>query len=397
MRGILLSLAAFACLSVQADAQDALPPHIADLYRAYVAAQQSGDAELAFGSAQAVYSAAVEADLDPITRASLAESVGIHALQVNENDIAYAHWREAAELSRANGDAGLVAGWRWHHAAMSMMRAGDAEEAARCSNRAIDELEEVDQLLATNPSLYADAYYLNTELRFQRGQFRRLRRPAHAAVDGFEAQQAPASFAVARSFFFAGLGELLRREHEEAAYYLHLSADAFEQFDPQGENAVYTYGLSRLAAGLADTGWRDPVRGENAREWRRSVEIRERMRARLSEHRFFLASSQGEGLFPETVPEGATPPQRINDQRSDPQYPFRAANAGVEGLVILKFDVTPAGEPENVEVAFALPTGFFEEATLEAIERTRYEPAMLDGEPIAATGHTAEYQFQLGN
>ncbi|WP_300529977.1 energy transducer TonB [Maricaulis sp.] len=382
MRGVFLAFVASISLSWPAGAQDALPPNVAELYRVYVAAEQGGDAEAALAAARAVYGAARQADLDSFTRASLAENVGFYAQQLGENQMAYEHWRASAELSRESEEEGMIAGWRWHNAALSVMRAGDLEEAARCSNRAIDEFGDVDGLLAANPVLYADANYLNAELRFQRGSLRDLRRPARAAVEGFEAQQVEANFAVARAYYFVGLSELVRREHEEAAYYMRLSADAFELINPQSANAIHTFGLSRLVAELADSG-------------RSNDPTRDRVMERLASHRFHMAASNGDEVFPSSLPEGATPPQLPRENWVHPTYPIRAADRGAEGVVILRFGITPEGETENVEVAFAMPEGYFERVSIRAAEETRYEPAMLDGEPIATPSYTMQYRFVL--
>lgn len=66
-----------------------------------------------------------------------------------------------------------------------------------------------------------------------------------------------------------------------------------------------------------------------------------------------------------------------------PRYPDDARTRGVTGWVDLEFTVTPGGTVSDVRVTGASPTGVFEEAATEAIERWRFEPVERNGVAVA--------------
>jgi TonB family protein len=78
-----------------------------------------------------------------------------------------------------------------------------------------------------------------------------------------------------------------------------------------------------------------------------------------------------------------------------PDYPQRAAAAGVEGWVEVQFDVTVTGKAENVRVLGAQPKGVFDAAALGAIRKARFAPARTaDGAPIVQAS-TLKLRFAL--
>lgn len=59
--------------------------------------------------------------------------------------------------------------------------------------------------------------------------------------------------------------------------------------------------------------------------------------------------------------------------RIEPRYPVQAAQQGIEGYVVLKFDVTPAGSVTNVKVVKAQPEQTFEKEAARALSQWQYE------------------------
>jgi len=58
--------------------------------------------------------------------------------------------------------------------------------------------------------------------------------------------------------------------------------------------------------------------------------------------------------------------------RIEPRYPIQAARDHVEGAVVLKFDVNPAGKVENVSVIKAIPEQTFNKEARRALKQWEY-------------------------
>lgn len=66
-----------------------------------------------------------------------------------------------------------------------------------------------------------------------------------------------------------------------------------------------------------------------------------------------------------------------------PRFPKRAISRGIlEGSAVVSFTVTATGRVRDAKVVDSEPPGLFDRAAINAVERSRYEPAMEDGEPI---------------
>lgn len=73
------------------------------------------------------------------------------------------------------------------------------------------------------------------------------------------------------------------------------------------------------------------------------------------------------------------PPRPVSQQR--PDYPLPMRRAGIEGEVLVVFDVTPEGRVRNAWVARSNHPGF-DEAAIEAVEAWRFTPGVVDGRPV---------------
>jgi len=69
--------------------------------------------------------------------------------------------------------------------------------------------------------------------------------------------------------------------------------------------------------------------------------------------------------------------------RVPPTYPRTALSRGLEGYVDVLFTVTETGNVANPSVLSASPPGVFEDVTLAAVSRWRFQPEVRNGRPVA--------------
>jgi protein TonB len=69
--------------------------------------------------------------------------------------------------------------------------------------------------------------------------------------------------------------------------------------------------------------------------------------------------------------------------RVPPTYPRTALARGIEGHVDVLFTVTETGNVANPSVLSASPPGVFEDVTLAAVSRWRFQPEVRNGRPVA--------------
>lgn len=69
--------------------------------------------------------------------------------------------------------------------------------------------------------------------------------------------------------------------------------------------------------------------------------------------------------------------------RTQPAYPLRARQRGVEGYVTLAVLVGEDGSVRDVQVLQADPPGTFDDAAIEAVRGWTFEPARYQGAPVA--------------
>jgi len=75
------------------------------------------------------------------------------------------------------------------------------------------------------------------------------------------------------------------------------------------------------------------------------------------------------------------PPRLL--RRVDPDYPQAARRQGVSGKVVVRFLVGSDGRVRDIEVVEAEPSGYFEQAAVNAVSRWEFSPGMLRGRAVA--------------
>ena len=114
----------------------------------------------------------------------------------------------------------------------------------------------------------------------------------------------------------------------------------------------------------------------------RAATLQEQLQAVLDELQAVLGDS-------DRAAAGSTEPIRVGRggvraptvvQRVPPVYPPEARTARVEGIVVLEATISTTGEVSAVEVLRSVP--LLDEAAAAAVEQWRYEPVLVDGEPV---------------
>lgn len=95
-----------------------------------------------------------------------------------------------------------------------------------------------------------------------------------------------------------------------------------------------------------------------------------------------------------------------------PVYPRRALSRGMSGWVIVEFTVTEQGTvrdpivvdncahikgPRSEEDCFDNPNSIFDRAAIQAAEKFKYKPKVIDGEPTATAGVQNKIIFALAD
>jgi len=84
----------------------------------------------------------------------------------------------------------------------------------------------------------------------------------------------------------------------------------------------------------------------------------------------------------------------VNRVRVSPIYPARALAQGLEGYVIVQFDVDVNGKVTNVVVVESSHSVFEREAR-KAAQRFKFKPRVVDGVALVSTGVQNLFRFEL--
>jgi protein TonB len=92
---------------------------------------------------------------------------------------------------------------------------------------------------------------------------------------------------------------------------------------------------------------------------------------------------------------GATDGEMLPLVNIQPTYPTRAAQRGIEGWAQVSFTVTETGGVRDVFVVDAEPAGMFDQASIRAAERFRFQPRVVNGQPVEVPNVQYVFRFQL--
>ena len=102
-----------------------------------------------------------------------------------------------------------------------------------------------------------------------------------------------------------------------------------------------------------------------------------------------------DGLYVEgKAPSGETV-KVIIKSRPAFKYPRRAQRLGVEGFVVLAFDVNEQGELVDLRVTESKPSLVFDKAATQYIKKFKFQPPSLDGSVVYASDISMRMPFRL--
>ena len=106
------------------------------------------------------------------------------------------------------------------------------------------------------------------------------------------------------------------------------------------------------------------------------------------------AAAQG-GLYVEGKSPSGEVVKVLIKSRPAFKYPRRAQRLGVEGFVVLAFDVNEQGELIDLRVTEAKPRLVFDKAATQYIKKFKFEPPSLGGSAVYASDITMRMPFRL--
>ena len=106
------------------------------------------------------------------------------------------------------------------------------------------------------------------------------------------------------------------------------------------------------------------------------------------------AAAQGGPYVEGKAPSGEVV-QVIISSRPEFKYPRRAQRMGIQGFVVLAFDVNEEGELVDLRVTDSKPRLVFDKAATQYIKKFKFQPPTLDGSAVYASDITMRMPFRL--
>jgi protein TonB len=111
---------------------------------------------------------------------------------------------------------------------------------------------------------------------------------------------------------------------------------------------------------------------------------------------FARAAATGDGAVraagPETAEASAVLPKRLKS--AEPAYPASALRDGVEGQVIVQFQIAPDGVPHNLQILQSA-NAVFDQPVLRAMRQMRFEPDAPGKPPYGQRWYKQPFAFRI--
>ena len=188
-------------------------------------------------------------------------------------------------------------------------------------------------------------------------------------------------------------------EQEQPAFQIELSSEQRAAIAAAVAAAVEAAAASRSAESTGNAVEQEqpaePSSEQIAELVARAAALQEQLQAVLDEMQVLLGDSDrsaggSNSNEPFRIGDGIRSPAKIVNV--NPVYPPEAREARVQGVVILEATISRTGEVSDVEVMRSVP--LLDEAAVAAVRQWRYEPTLVDGEPVSIL-MTVTMNFQL--
>ncbi|HEY9112459.1 MAG TPA: TonB family protein [Rhodanobacteraceae bacterium] len=70
---------------------------------------------------------------------------------------------------------------------------------------------------------------------------------------------------------------------------------------------------------------------------------------------------------------------------ASPSYPLQAARNQTSGYAVVEFTVSTTGSVQDPHIVDSSPRRVFDSAAIQAVQQSKFEPALKDGQPVAST------------
>ena len=74
---------------------------------------------------------------------------------------------------------------------------------------------------------------------------------------------------------------------------------------------------------------------------------------------------------------------------------MEAAKLGIEGSVVLQFDITESGETDNINIVDSFPEGTFDKSAIKALSQWQYKPRIQGGVAQRQTALRVQLDYRL--
>ena len=364
-----------------------VPQGVGQAYLDYQAALQAGDAVALLEAGQRAFEAGEAAEIDRAVLATLSENYGFAASLNGDYERAKNAWREAGRLSDSANVDPVERAWRWHNAALVALQLSDMYDAYACSRNAQLALDDLGGELGDAASFAGDALLTRALTAMRHGRIDDSGVAAAQAAAAFETVLDEPNLNYGLALLYAGVAQTLDQDFETATYSLHMAQDVLRDVDPDNGN------LPTLRAAL--TSARLELNHDDEEETRAAL-------ARLHDaldanpyHAALYSNARDDDPDGEADNGDEVCCDAVPVQRRTPRYPENAAYSDLDGVVYLRFTVTETGETENIELVGSFPPGVFDDASIRAVRRWRYEPATRDGIPVRREGVETRFDFRM--